>query len=128
MVNPLFEPRWSAVKVSGSSGRAIAYVGGQNPLMSQVIYHLRKVFEKKGDALNMPSPDAAFDVVLSKFGVMFAPNQEKAASELIHVCRPGGAIGLANCMSGGLFGEMSRIIAKYASSAPGLIPAALWGT
>src|SRR6476660_3810581 len=33
-------------------------------------------------------PDASFDVVLSTFGVMFTPNQEKAASELIRVCRP----------------------------------------
>src|SRR5688572_26092468 len=46
------------------------------------------------DAQALPFPDASFDVVLSVFGVMFAPDQEKAAKELLRVCRRGGTIGL----------------------------------
>src|SRR5919107_2928669 len=49
-----------------------------------------------GDAENLPYPDASFDVVLSTVGVMFAPDQEKVAEELLRVCRPGAKIGLAN--------------------------------
>jgi ubiquinone/menaquinone biosynthesis C-methylase UbiE len=46
--------------------------------------------------LALPFPDASFDVVVSTFGVMFTADQEKAAAELLRVCRPGGKIGLAN--------------------------------
>ncbi len=49
-----------------------------------------------GDAEDIPFPDASFEVVLSTVGVMFAPDQRKAAGELIRVCRPGGRIGLAS--------------------------------
>ena len=48
------------------------------------------------DAEALPYPDASFDVVLSTFGVMFAPDHEQAAGELMRVCRPGGRIGLAS--------------------------------
>jgi ubiquinone/menaquinone biosynthesis C-methylase UbiE len=41
---------------------------------------------QEGDAENIPFADASFDVVLSTVGVMFTPNQEKAASELLRVC------------------------------------------
>ena len=51
---------------------------------------------RDGDAEQLPFADATFDVVLSTFGVMFAPNQEQAASELVRVCRPGGKMGLAS--------------------------------
>lgn len=50
---------------------------------------------QEGDAENIPFPDASFDVVLSTVGVMFAPDQEKAAGELLRVCRHGGKAGLA---------------------------------
>src|SRR5262249_7546203 len=51
---------------------------------------------READAEKLPFTDASFDVVLSSFGVMFTPDQAKAASELLRVCRPGGRIGLAN--------------------------------
>jgi len=47
------------------------------------------------DAEALPYPAAGFDVVLSSFGVMFAPEHAQAAGELMRVCRPGGRIGLA---------------------------------
>src|SRR4249920_2478595 len=50
---------------------------------------------QEADAENLPFADASFDVVLSTFGVMFTPDQERAARELMRVCRPGGKIGLA---------------------------------
>ena len=51
---------------------------------------------READAEDLPFTDGAFDVVLSTFGVMFTPDQEKAASELVRVCKPGGEIGLVN--------------------------------
>jgi SAM-dependent methyltransferase len=51
---------------------------------------------QEADAEALPWPDASFDAVVSVFGVMFAPDQERAASELLRVCRPGGVVALAN--------------------------------
>ena len=51
---------------------------------------------REGDAEALPFPDASFDVVLSTFGAMFAPDQAAVARELLRVCRPGGKIGMAN--------------------------------
>ena len=83
---------------------------------------------READAENLPFPDASFDAVISTFGVMFTPDQEKAAAELLRVCRPGGKIGLANWTPESFVGQMFRAIAKYIPSAPGLKPPALWGT
>ena len=83
---------------------------------------------QEADAENLPFPEASFDVVLSTFGVMFTPNQEKAASELIRVCRPGGKIGLANWTPEGFIGRLFKTIGKYVPPAPGVKSPALWGT
>ena len=89
--------------------------------------HLNVTFQE-GDAEAMPFPDAAFDSVLSTFGVMFAPNQEQAASELLRVCRPGGAIGLANWTPDSFIGELFRTIGKHVPPPAGVKPPALWGS
>lgn len=81
-----------------------------------------------GDAENLPYPDASFDVVLSTIGVMFAPNQEKAASELLRVCRPAGKLGLANWTPDGFIGNMFRTVGKHAPPPAGVKPPPLWGT
>jgi SAM-dependent methyltransferase len=81
-----------------------------------------------GDAENLPYPDASFDVVLSTLGVMFAPNQEKAASEMLRVCKPGGKIGLANWTPDGFIGEMFRTVGTHVPPPPGIKPPPLWGT
>lgn len=81
-----------------------------------------------GDAENIPYPDASFDVVLSTLGSMFAPNQEKAAGELLRVCRPGGKVGMANWTPDGFIGQMFRVTGRYAPPPAGLKPPALWGT
>ena len=81
-----------------------------------------------GDAEDLPYPDASFDVVLSTLGVMFAPNQEKAAEELLRVCRPGGKIGLANWTPDSYIGNMFRTHGKHVPPPPGIKPPPLWGT
>ena len=81
-----------------------------------------------GDAENLPYPDASFDVVLSTVGVMFAPDQERTASELLRVCKPGGKIGLANWTPDGFIGNMFRTVGKHVPSPPGIKPPPLWGT
>jgi ubiquinone/menaquinone biosynthesis C-methylase UbiE len=82
---------------------------------------------QEADAEDLPFAEASFDVVLSTFGVMFAPNQEQAASELIRVCRPGGKIGLANWTPEGFIGKLFKTIGEYAPPAPGVNSPALWG-
>lgn len=83
---------------------------------------------QEADAENLPFPDASFDVVMSTFGVMFTPNQDKAASELARVCKPGGRIGLANWTPESFIGQLFKTIGKYVPPAPGVKSPALWGT
>jgi len=83
---------------------------------------------QEADAENLPFHDASFDVVLSTFGVMFTPNQEKAAAELARVCKPGGKIGLANWTPEGFIGQLFKTIGKYIPPAAGVKSPSLWGT
>ena len=83
---------------------------------------------QEADAEALPFADDSFDVVLSTFGVMFTPNHEQAAAELIRVCRPGGKIGLANWTPECFIGRLFRIIGKYVPPAPGVRSPALWGS
>jgi ubiquinone/menaquinone biosynthesis C-methylase UbiE len=80
------------------------------------------------DAQALPFADDAFDVVLSAFGAMFAPNQRRVADELVRVCRPGGRIGMANWTPDSLIGDLFRATAAYVAPPPGLRPAVEWGT
>jgi ubiquinone/menaquinone biosynthesis C-methylase UbiE len=81
-----------------------------------------------GDAEDLPYPDASFDVVLSTLGVMFAPDQEKVAEELLRVCRNGGKIGLANWTPDGFIGNMFRTLGKHVPPPSGIKSPPLWGT
>jgi len=85
------------------------------------------VMFQEADAEALPFPDASFDVVLSTFGVMFTPNQQLAANELIRVCRPGGKIGLANWTPASFIGQLFKTLGKYVPPAPGAKSPALWG-
>jgi SAM-dependent methyltransferase len=89
---------------------------------------LANVTFEVADAEALPYPDASFDVVLSTFGVMFAPNHQRVADELMRVCKPGGRIGLANWTPGGFLGQLLRLVGKYVPPAPGLQSPLLWGT
>ena len=83
---------------------------------------------REGDAEDLPFEDASFDVVLSTLGVMFAPDQDKAAQELLRVCKPGGTIGMVNWVPDGYVGDLFRTIGKHVPPPAGLKPLFRWGT
>lgn len=83
---------------------------------------------QEADAEALPFADAAFDVVLSTFGVMFTPNQDKAASEMRRVCRPGGRIGLSNWTPAGFIGQLFKTLGGFLPPPAGAKSPALWGT
>ncbi|MDA0349812.1 MAG: class I SAM-dependent methyltransferase [Verrucomicrobia bacterium] len=80
------------------------------------------------DAENLPFESESFDVVTSSFGVMFAPDQTTAASEMLRVCRSGGKIGMANWTPGSFIGHLFKTIGKHLPPPVGLKSPALWGT
>jgi ubiquinone/menaquinone biosynthesis C-methylase UbiE len=88
---------------------------------------LRVTFQQ-GDAENIPSAEASFDVVMSVIGAMFAPNQERTASELLRVCRSGGRIVMANWTPEGYVGELFRLTNRYLPPPPGVKPANVVGS
>jgi ubiquinone/menaquinone biosynthesis C-methylase UbiE len=79
------------------------------------------------DAEALPFEDGSFDAVLSTFGVMFSPDQAKAASELARVCRSGGRIGMANWTPEGFVGQMFKTLGRHIPPPTGLQPPSLWG-
>jgi len=79
------------------------------------------------DAEALPFTDASFDAVLSTFGVMFSPDQVKAAEELARVCRPGGRIGLSNWTPEGFIGQVFKTLGRHLPPPPGVQPPSLWG-
>jgi ubiquinone/menaquinone biosynthesis C-methylase UbiE len=82
---------------------------------------------QEADAEALPFADRSFDVVLSSFGVMFAPNHTRAASELSRVCRSGGRIGLANWTPRGFIGQLFKVVGRHVPPPPALTPPAQWG-
>jgi ubiquinone/menaquinone biosynthesis C-methylase UbiE len=80
------------------------------------------------DAEQLPFNDRTFDAVVSTFGVMFAPNEDKAAGELLRVCRPNGKIGLANWTPAGFIGEVFKTLGKHVAPPIGVNSPARWGT
>lgn len=83
---------------------------------------------KEADAEALPFADNSFDTVLSTFGVMFTPNQDQAASELLRVCKPGGQIGLTNWTPDGFIGHMFKTLGKYLPPPAAAKSPLLWGT
>ena len=80
------------------------------------------------DAEALPFADGSFDAVVSTFGVMFTPDQERAAAELLRVCRPGGRIGLANWTPDGFIGRLFKTLGKHVPPPAGAKSPSLWGT
>lgn len=87
-----------------------------------------KIAFREADAEALPFADGSFDAVVSTFGVMFAPNQDQAAAELLRVCKPGGQIGLANWTPEGFVGQMFKVLGKYLPPPAGTKPPMRWGT
>jgi len=83
---------------------------------------------QEADAEALPFADGRFDLVLSTFGVMFTPDQERAAAELVRVCRPGGRIALANWTPEGFIGQLFRTVGAHVPPPAGLRSPAQWGT
>lgn len=82
----------------------------------------------EADAQDLPFDDASFDVTTSIFGVMFAPDQEKAAGELLRVTKPGGRLGISSwCPDGGLQDFFATIVKHTGGPPPGFVPPVLWG-
>lgn len=80
-----------------------------------------------GDAEDLPADDDSFDAVLSVFGAMFAPRQERTAAEMARVTRPGGTVGLVSWRPDGFIGAMFRVIAGHVPPPAGLASPMLWG-
>src|SRR6476660_5436916 len=83
---------------------------------------------READAEALPFADASFDAVVSTFGVMFTADQDKAAAELVRVCKPGGKIGMANWTPEGFIGQLFKTLGKYLPPPAGAKSPALWGT
>ena len=83
---------------------------------------------READAEALPFPDSGFDVVVSTFGVMFTPDQDRAAAELVRVCKSGGKIGLANWTPEGFIGQLFKTIGKHVPPPAGAKSPALWGS
>ncbi len=83
---------------------------------------------QEADAAALPFASDSFDAVASSFGVMFTPNQEVAAAELLRVTRPGGRIGLANWTPSGFVGQLFKTIGGFVPPPAGMRSPALWGT
>jgi ubiquinone/menaquinone biosynthesis C-methylase UbiE len=82
----------------------------------------------EADAQELPFADGEFDVVISIFGAMFAPDQQRTAAELLRVAKPGGRIGLASWSpDGGLAGLFAAVAKHTGGPPPGTTPPVLWG-
>lgn len=82
---------------------------------------------EEADAEALPFGNTSFDVVLSTFGAMFAPDQSAVAQELARVTRPGGVIGMANWTARGFVGQMFKTLGQHLPLAPGMLPPTNWG-
>jgi ubiquinone/menaquinone biosynthesis C-methylase UbiE len=80
------------------------------------------------DAEALPYDNDSFDVVVSTFGVMFAPDHRQAAAEMERVLCRGGRIGLANWTPEGFIGELFKVVGRHVPPPSGLQSPALWGT
>jgi ubiquinone/menaquinone biosynthesis C-methylase UbiE len=82
---------------------------------------------EEADAEALPFDDDSFDVVLSTCGAMFAPDHQRAADELVRVCRPGGRIGMVNWTPSSWVAEVGRTVGRYVPPPQGVLPPVLWG-
>jgi len=80
------------------------------------------------DVEDLPFADASFDVVLSTFGAMFAPDHQRTADEMLRVLRPGGRLAMTNWTPEGFIGQLFRLIGRHVAPPAGLQPPSAWGT
>jgi len=124
---------------NGNATLAFARRGGQvtsSDYVDTLLAHGRERARAEGldiafelaDAENLPFGDGAYDAVVSTFGVMFTPDQQRAASELARVCRSGGRIGMANWTAGGFIGQLFKTLGGHVAPPAGVSSPALWGS
>jgi ubiquinone/menaquinone biosynthesis C-methylase UbiE len=89
--------------------------------------HLPVTFVE-GDAERLPFPEGSFDLTVSTVGVMFAPDHQRAADELVRVTAPGGRIAMAGWTPTGMVGRLFTTVGRWAPPPAGVRPPALWGT
>jgi len=82
---------------------------------------------READVEALPCADNSFDVVLSSFGVMFAPDHMRSASEMLRVVRPGGTIAMANWTPTGFIGRLFGVIGRHVPPPAGVTPPSRWG-
>jgi len=109
------------IKAQGLRGRRAPYVPDWD-------CHGLPIEFKVADAEALPFADGSFDTVVSTFGVMFTPNQDQAAAELLRVCKSGGQIGLTNWTPDGFIGQLFKTLGKYLPPPPAAKSPLLWGT
>lgn len=121
----------AALRAAGAGGHVVA-----SDLTPELFVAGRALAEEAGvqidwveaDAEELPFPDQSFDIVLSTFGVMFAPRHRVAADELVRVLRPGGRFALACWTPEGLQGTFFKAMGQYAPPPPPFVePPLLWG-
>jgi RNA polymerase sigma-70 factor, ECF subfamily len=82
----------------------------------------------EGDAQDLPFEDARFDRVISTFGAMFAPDHNRAAAELVRVCRPGGRVAMVTWANDGFAAGLFKLTGAFLPPPPpGVQPPPLWG-
>ena len=83
---------------------------------------------READAEELPYADTSFDYVLSAIGVMFTADHQRAADELLRVCRSGSVVGLVNWTPAGFVGQMLKLVGRHVPPPPGVSPPTRWGT
>ncbi|TVP41275.1 class I SAM-dependent methyltransferase [Candidatus Nitrosocosmicus arcticus] len=68
---------------------------------------------KEGDAEDLPFEDESFDVILSTFGHIFAPNQELAGKEMVRVLKKGGRLAFTSWPPELAVGKLSEVVSMY---------------
>lgn len=133
---------WRVLDIAGGSGNtalAAARCGSEVVTLDYVPALLARARERaaaegleietvEGDAEALPFREASFDAVVSAVGVMFAPDHDRTASELLRVCRSGGTIALANWTPDGFIGGLFATTGAHVPPPAGLRPPPLWGT
>jgi ubiquinone/menaquinone biosynthesis C-methylase UbiE len=83
---------------------------------------------READAEALPFHDGSFDVALSTFGTMFAPDHARCAAEMLRVVRGGGRIGVASWTPSGFIGQMFKTVGRHVPPPAGLVSPAQWGS
>jgi ubiquinone/menaquinone biosynthesis C-methylase UbiE len=80
-----------------------------------------------GDAEDLPYPNQSYDVAITMFGAMFAPNPKQVVHEFARVIKPGGQLIMANWTSTSMPAQMFKCVSEFMPPHPDVVPPVLWG-